>query len=49
MAFKCPFSPRDSSTCTNCPIFNECLIQNTGSDNIQEEDDNEHEYFDDKD
>ena len=40
MGFKCPYEPRDASTCANCPIFDECLKQNTER---ADEDDSERE------
>lgn len=37
MAFICPYEPRDASSCANCPIFGDCISQN--SDSADEEDD----------
>jgi hypothetical protein len=38
MAFTCPYTPRDASTCANCPLFDECLEENTGDEKMDEDD-----------
>ena len=35
MNFKCPYEPRDASTCTDCPNFNECL-ENNSSEKVED-------------